>query len=336
MTKNTDLLNFFLIGISLFLAFQLPFELFLFSYAVLGPLHYLTEINWLRQKNYFVRHTGWAWLLVVLVTLISLPILAKLPFLKTLAKGIAVQNILDWIKGQYSVIILFALISAIGLMLFKKTAHIIGFLLLSLAAAVLMAQYVPGIYIFTAIFLPTLIHVYLFTLLFMIYGTMQSGNNAGIASIVFLLLVPLIIAGSTIVPTEYNIAGLTRETFNKTGFHRLNISMASLLDPKHYKAFSHFSPIGIKIQIFVAFAYTYHYLNWFSKTAVIGWQKNLTRTKTIAVFSIWAVFLAVYYYDFKIGMIAAYFLSMGHVFLEFPLNMTSIKAIAQKISPGKA
>lgn len=336
MSKNTDLLNFFLIAISLFLAFQLPFELFLFSYAILGPLHYLTEINWLKQKNYFVKHKGWAWLLVVLVTLISLPVIVKLPFLVNLAKGGITQNALDWIKEQYSVIILFALISAIGLMLFKKTAHIISFLTLSLAAALLMVQYVPGIYIFTAVFLPTLIHVYLFTLLFMIYGTLQSGNSAGIASIVFLVMVPLIIAGSTVVPTEYNIAGVTRETFNKTGFHRLNISLAGLIDSRHYKDFSHFSTIGIKIQIFIAFAYTYHYLNWFSKTTVIGWHKNLTRAKTIAVFSIWAVFLAVYFYDFKIGMIAAYFLSMGHVFLEFPLNMTSIKAIAQKISPGKA
>src|ERR1043165_8502495 len=34
-------------------AFVLPFELFLFSYAVLGPLHYLTEISWLHDRKYF-------------------------------------------------------------------------------------------------------------------------------------------------------------------------------------------------------------------------------------------------------------------------------------------
>src|ERR1043165_9571235 len=34
-------------------AFVLPFELFLFSYAVLGPLHYLTEISWLHKRQYF-------------------------------------------------------------------------------------------------------------------------------------------------------------------------------------------------------------------------------------------------------------------------------------------
>ena len=41
--------------VSAVLAFILPFELFLFSYAVLGPLHYLTEIGWLHKKNYFAK-----------------------------------------------------------------------------------------------------------------------------------------------------------------------------------------------------------------------------------------------------------------------------------------
>jgi hypothetical protein len=34
-------------------AFFFPFELFLFSYAVLGPLHYLTQISWLHSRGYF-------------------------------------------------------------------------------------------------------------------------------------------------------------------------------------------------------------------------------------------------------------------------------------------
>ena len=54
---------------SLVIAFSLPFWLFLFSYAVLGPLHYLTEISWLRKKNFFT--TGkYDFLPLVLVALI--------------------------------------------------------------------------------------------------------------------------------------------------------------------------------------------------------------------------------------------------------------------------
>jgi hypothetical protein len=57
-TKDIDLINVLLIIISLALAFNVPFGLFIFSYVLLGPLHYLTEINWLREKSYFVKSNG--------------------------------------------------------------------------------------------------------------------------------------------------------------------------------------------------------------------------------------------------------------------------------------
>lgn len=58
MTKKIDLLNIGLIALSLIIAIMLPFRLFLFSYAILGPLHYLTEINWLKDKNYFLSQSS--------------------------------------------------------------------------------------------------------------------------------------------------------------------------------------------------------------------------------------------------------------------------------------
>src|SRR5947208_8377743 len=39
--------------LSCLLAFLFPFQLFLFSFAVLGPLHYFTEIPWLHGKKYY-------------------------------------------------------------------------------------------------------------------------------------------------------------------------------------------------------------------------------------------------------------------------------------------
>ena len=48
-------LNTGLIIVSCIVAFFIPFELFLFSYGILGPLHYLTEIGWLHKKNYFTK-----------------------------------------------------------------------------------------------------------------------------------------------------------------------------------------------------------------------------------------------------------------------------------------
>ena len=52
-TVKVEKLNIFLIVISALASFIFPFELFLFSYIVLGPLHYLTELYWLKERNFF-------------------------------------------------------------------------------------------------------------------------------------------------------------------------------------------------------------------------------------------------------------------------------------------
>ena len=55
---DTDRINFLNIGlmlISCVVALFIPFELFLFAYAVLGPAHYLTEISWLQKRRFFTR-----------------------------------------------------------------------------------------------------------------------------------------------------------------------------------------------------------------------------------------------------------------------------------------
>src|SRR5215831_21200634 len=53
-THAVDILNFFLIWFTLAIAMAWPFQLFLFSYIVIGPWHYLTEINWLDKQKYFL------------------------------------------------------------------------------------------------------------------------------------------------------------------------------------------------------------------------------------------------------------------------------------------
>src|SRR6266550_6453079 len=53
--RRVNLLNMGLMLVSCLVAYVVPFELFLFSYAVLGPLHYLTEISWLQKRNYFTQ-----------------------------------------------------------------------------------------------------------------------------------------------------------------------------------------------------------------------------------------------------------------------------------------
>src|SRR5580698_2877432 len=75
MKSAVDIANFFLIWLTLGLAMAWPFQLFLFAYIVLGPLHYLTEINWLDKQNYFLRakdSRAFVWSMVVLVLFLSI------------------------------------------------------------------------------------------------------------------------------------------------------------------------------------------------------------------------------------------------------------------------
>ena len=75
MKQRVDVLNFLLIWVTLGLALAWPFQLFLFSYIVLGPLHYLTEINWLDKQNYFLRakdRRAFIWIMVVIVAALGI------------------------------------------------------------------------------------------------------------------------------------------------------------------------------------------------------------------------------------------------------------------------
>ena len=71
-SRKVDLLNIGLILLSLLAAFWMPFGVFLFSYAILGPLHYMTEINWLDERSYFSKSKYTPWLLGGLALLVCL------------------------------------------------------------------------------------------------------------------------------------------------------------------------------------------------------------------------------------------------------------------------
>ena len=90
------------------------------------------------------------------------------------------------------------------------------------------------------------------------------------------------------------------------------------------------SPTGIVITRFIAYAYTYHYLNWFSKTSVIKWHETSKRI-LILMAILWVASLALYAYNYKTGLTALYFLSFLHVILEFPLNFQSFKQVGEEI-----
>lgn len=332
-TKENDILNIILIIISLALAFQIPFGLLLFSYAFLGPLHYLTEINWLKEKKYFVKDTNWIWLFISLALVLTIPVLLTLDIFSSFIKVPEINRGKSFLDNSYDEIFMISILFAVGLIYFKDKVHLLLFLILSSVISILFLNYFIEYSIYIAVFIPTLIHVFIFTLLFMIYGTIKSKTTPGIIAIILLILVPIIIMFSKINPVEYqDLNEATITSYLGSSFGTLNYTIANWFDPINDPSkFMLLSILGIKIQIFVAFAYTYHYLNWFSKTSIIRWDKSLSKQKIITILVIWLVSVSIYLYNFKVGFIVLTFLSLIHVFLEFPLNMTSIKVILGKI-----
>jgi hypothetical protein len=67
---------------------------------------------------------------------------------------------------------------------------------------------------------------------------------------------------------------------------------------------------------FIAFAYTYHYLNWFSKTGIIRWHV-VSQRRIAGLVAIWLVSLALYAWSWQWGYVGLLGLSVAHVILEY-------------------
>jgi len=322
-SKAVDYINIWLLLISFLVAIYLPFELFLFSYAILGPLHYLTEINWLDDKKYFIKSKSQGYKAFIIIALI----ISAYPLLKYLNLADNFAAVFEVFSSQKNIILLSGFIFSVSLIFFTKMKQLIRAFIFSILFSVICSLYIPKLLIVIGVFLPTLIHVYIFTLLFMIYGQLKAKSKPGIISILLLIIAPIVIAFLDIKPEAYLISDFTKNTYTGSGFLFLNTSVARLFGDVDKEGFSLISTIGLKIQIFIAFAYTYHYLNWFSKTSIIGWKTSFTSTRMKYIIFLWLCFVGLYLYDYIIGLTALFFLSLLHVVLEFPLNVTTIKEL---------
>ena len=331
-SKSINLLNAGLIILSLLLAYKIPFELFLFSYAVLGPLHYLTEINWLNERNYFVRKKKYVIVLMVLAALVALPFVLRLPFLAALRQTFAGSKVAHYSQTVNVYIVFVSLIFSIGLIYFKKWQQVSLFFISAAIFSFLVIKFLPVYAMVVAMFIPTVVHVYLFTLLFMVYGAMNEKSAYAWLGIVLLVLSPFVIILLPLDAEKYLISNHVKSTFMYNNFNRVKNSIAGILQLQETNGkFNLVSVAGIKLQVFLAFAYTYHYLNWFSKTSIIGWGKNIQAKKWVVIIVLWALSVGLYYYDYRTGLLALFFLSLLHVFLEFPLNIISVKGIFAKL-----
>lgn len=401
--SKINYLNIGLMGISAVLAFILPFETFLIAYAFLGPLHYLTEISWLHDRNYFSKGKYDFLVLLIIGILLSYAAFAKdFNFNIDFYKAFVDANLFDKL-------LVLALFSSILFVFIKKTfVKIISILLLFVFVSGWLSperadvnNSSTTVFALTSL-LPTLIHVYVFTGLFMLYGALKTRSKTGLVSVITFILFPLILVFFAPVNSKSNyISDFGKKAYysNGDGFFYTNINILEhfkltnepLLTNKQYldsivnkrgsenklpmserlkitdslknKLNEHFivtnpqseyymqpipvkyaipinskdyywdtvffSKFGIMLMRFIAFAYLYHYLNWFSKTEIIRWHK-VPKIRFAAVIFLWLLACVAYAYDYSIGLNFLFFLSFTHVLLEFPLNIVSIVGIGKE------
>ncbi|MFZ4794857.1 MAG: hypothetical protein ACOYLN_12070 [Blastocatellia bacterium] len=328
-----NILLMLLAGVS---AFVRPFETFLFAYAVLGPAHYLTEISWLHDRKYFTRGKhDWIFLVIasVLITLATFRMVPNLP------------------NSARTTIIFVAFFGAIVFVFSNNTAARLGAIIgLTLISSLFVGnQYFEAVF---GSFLQSVIHVFVFTGLFILVGALNSRNFSGLLSLGVFAAVPaglfyLPVAFGKYVPTDYvksSYGYLKSDGTWADGFISLNYQIMSIFRLHDFgkpgvsfdefvagiNSFLFSNPIALAVMGFIGFAYLYHYLNWFSKTSVIQWH-NISRWRLVAIMTIWLISLAVYAYDYAVGMQWLYFLSILHVLLEFPLNHLTFVNIGRAV-----
>ena len=351
LSRNDKLnvINIGLMMVSCVIAFILPFETFLFVYAVLGPLHYLTEISWLHDRQYFTKGK-YDYLVLILIAFLFLII--------------KLGNLYEWplpMSSEFKDKIMFLGLAGSILMVFVKNGmmKIFGlFFILMMSNIIFKADIRDNLAFFLSVLLPTLIHVYVFTGFFLLYGALKNRSKSGLLSLTVFITCPFLLyfVFQNAVSLPISKYGMESYQANGDGFFRNNLiflqklfnvdfiqakdasgsllyyqdTLKPAIDTEKAMGIIFHSKSGILLMRFIAFAYTYHYLNWFSKTEVIKWHQ-VPKIRFVAVIIIWIISISLYAYNYSIGMRWLYFLSLCHVLLEFPLNMISITGIGKEL-----
>lgn len=306
--------NIFLMLISCVIAIIMPFELFLFAYAILGPLHYLTEISWLHDRQYYSKGKYDGWFFLLLGILIAMPVIGPLLNIKSNASGNDINH--------------YIYLAVVAGVLFALTKNIY-FRIVGLVLAFLSFQIADNFFLFFSVFLPTLIHVFVFTALFVLYGALKTKSKSGYISFVVMLICPFLLF--FILPdqidrffSDYSLKAYSN--FEAINYYSLKHFFNNEIAKENMTESIYFSRTGVLLMRFIAFAYTYHYLNWFSKTNIIKWHK-VPRVRLFVIAALWLVSILLYVYDYKTGFTCLFLLSFLHVLLELPLNVVSVRGI---------
>jgi hypothetical protein len=301
--RTTDVVHFTLMLAALAITYVVPFELLLLSYVVLGPAHYLTEISWLHDHKYFLPHRYVALGLVLVAAIAAL-----------------IDN-----ASWFGFVVWMAFV-ACALMTATTAAQSAMLTAVAVGVTIFMAVNGSSLAVL-GILLPTLIHVSLFTLVFMALGAYRSGSKLqALLVVIYLLAIAVILAAPPTAAMQIPaFAKAAQEYFGNVG-----PALGRLLGVAHLQ-------LDTRLTSLLAFVYTYHYLNWFIKADVIRWAE-IPRLRLALVIAASAASTALYFYDYAFGFTLLLALSLTHVVLEFPLNSLALRqlgaAIGQSVMPA--
>jgi hypothetical protein len=324
-------------------AVNLPFETFLFSYAILGPLHYFTEINWLNSRNYFIKSPKTilvkSLVIVILICLVVNSLNAMDFYIGILKpfKSYPEYEFFNAISNPINSFYLFiALCSSFAFIISEKWYFQLTAFISCLAGGV--SYYIlkkQSFEVFFTLFLPTIVHVWIFTGLFIMLGAVKSKSFSAWVSLFVYILVSYLMFDINHNIYTYQPSSYVKESFLKSNFQMVTTYIHNFFfEQKGNPTFMLNSNIGLQIQSLIAFAYTYHYLNWFSKTSIIKWHE-IDKIRLVSILILWVISFATYAVDYKMGLAFLYFISVLHVILEFPLNILAIKEIFVSVYPQK-
>jgi hypothetical protein len=296
-------------------ALWLPFELFLLVYAVLGPLHYLTQISWLHSRGYFT--TGRYDFLILVALTAAYAVVNFVP--------LGLRNPNAWGTGLIALAVGVAFAAAFVTAPAAKLAAIILALLLATAVSDWSAAQVVLV-----LFVPAIVHVYVFTAAFILHGALKSRSASAALSLVVFVACTVILFLLPTAPDPAAVGESVRQRYQT--FVAVNLHLSAWLPVTQLRSVAEVygSHTGVLLMRLIAFSYTYHYLNWFSKTSVIQWHR-IPRSWAIANIALWVAALGLYWWDYERGIAILFTLSLLHVFLEFPLDQRTLAGIGREL-----
>lgn len=315
----SDFLNTATLILSFILACIIPFDLILLSYAFLGPLHYLTQISWMQKRSFFNGYKLFPWIAAafsVAFTVIYLFFVENVQFGLVEAEGFAFYNNLFGYIFYTSFIV--AILSLTDETFIRKFLYLIGSQLLFVLMYFQWQEFILAL----ALLVPTIIHVYVFTWAFMLDGAIKSKSIIGYFNCAFMIFLGVLIM---IVLSEDGNTVWLDLTYVNIGYFTPAAEYIQRL-------FASFGETGGAAGIgFLSFAFTFHYLNWFSKINVIRWH-DVSKRRMLLIVGLSLFSVSLFLYDYYTGLLVLIFLSIYHIITEFPLNILTFKSLLGRVS----